>query len=217
MISASAGRKKMEVNRDSGSKFTYGFDVNVYLNKAVERIKEKNYYHWADLSQFHDRYRYAIEEVEGQYHFIRYTLFSENDIERELLDEDPPNSWELVRNGEEFIERIASDNEMNVFFANPKVGSYKVPFKAGLEVDHWYIERYEFNKHKTGDYSAFVQAGDRTTGGARDFFIPPHFLRGSFEEFLDRYETLVPGEKFGLFREDLIKDEGLKKFLGFEK
>lgn len=203
------------INQNADSKFPYGLDVKVYLDKAAERIKEKYYYHWADPSQFHKQYRYAIEEDNGQYHFIHYTLFAEDDIQREVLDENPLNSWNQARNGEEYIELIAKDNELSVYYANPKVANYKVRFQAGLEVDHWYIERYEFNKHKTGDYSAFVQAGDRTTGGSRDFFIPPHFLRGTFEEFLDRYQTLVPGEKFGLFKKDLIQDEGLKKFLGF--
>lgn len=196
------------------SKFIYGTDVNVYLEKAVERIKEKFGYHWADLSQFHKQYRYAIEE-DGQYHFIRYTIFYEDDIEREVLDVNPLNSWGLVRNGDEFIDRIAYDNEKSVYYANPKIASYEVMFKEGLLVDHWYIERYEFNKHESGDYSAFVQAGDRTTGSSRDFFIPPHFFNGTYEEFLDKYQTLVPGNQFGLFKEDLIKDEGLKKFLGY--
>ena len=200
---------------DQNIKFNYGLDINVYLKKAVERIKEKYYYHWADLSQFHDQYRYAIEENAGEYHFIRYTIFSEDDIEREVMDVDPLNSVELVRNGEEFIERISYDNELSVFYANPKIANYKVSFKTGLKVDHWYIERYEFNKHKSGDYSAFVQAGDRVTGSSRDFFIPPYFLNGTFEEFLDHYQTLVPGEQFGLFKEDLIQDEELKRFLGF--
>lgn len=208
---------EMTLSQNTDSKFSFGYDVNVYLNKAVERIKEQHHYHWADLSQFHKQYRYAIEEEDGQCHFIRYTIFAEDDIEREVLDVDPPNSFELVRNGEEFIKRIASDNELSVYYANPKIANYKVMFKPGLEIDHWYLERYEFNKHKTGDYSAFVQAGDRTTGGSRDFFIPPHFLDGTYEAFLDKYQTLVPGVQFGLFKEDLIQDEGLKRFLGFDK
>lgn len=205
----------MILNQNNDSKFSFGFDVNVYLSKAIERIKEQYHYHWADLSQFCNQYRYTIEESNGQYHFIRYTEFSEGDIEREVLDENPLNSWELVRNGEEFIDRISKDNQLSVYYANPKIANYKVQFKAGLEVGSWYLERYEFNKHKTGDYSAFVQAGDRTTGGSRDFFIPPHFLCGTFEEFLNQYQALVPGEQFGLFKDDLINDEGLKRFLGF--
>lgn len=196
-------------------KFPYGLDVNVYLNKAVERIKEKYHYHWADLSLFHKQYRYAIEEEDGQHHFIRYTIFDKDDIEREVLDKNPLNSFDLVKDGDEFIEHVAIDNELAVFYANPKTANYKVKFQPGLEVDHWHIERYEFNKHQSGDYSAFVQAGDRSTGSSRDFFIPPHFLEGTYDEFLDQYQILVPGEQFGLFKEDLIEDKGLKDFLGF--
>lgn len=203
------------IRQKSDPKFTYGYDVGVYLKKAADRLKEEKYYHWADVSQFHARRRYAIEKDDGEYHFIRYTLFSEDNVLREVMDINPINSRELVGNGDEFIKLIADDNELTVYYANPTDASYSVRFKAGLEVDRWYIERYEFRKHKTGDYSAFVQAGDRTTGASRDFFIPPQFLRGTFEEFLDKYLTLVPGEKFGLFKGDLITDEGLRSFLGF--
>lgn len=194
-------------------KFRYGYDVKVYLEKAVETIKEK--YHWADKSQFHNQYRYAIEEEEGERHFIRYTIFAEDDIKREALDVEPLNAWDMVNDGDEFIKQIAADNELSVYYANPKVDNYKVAFQPGLKVDTWYIERYEFNRHQSGDYSAFVQAGDRMSGSSRDFFIPPHFLNGTFEDFLERYEALVPGEDFGLYRKDLENDKGLKRFLGF--
>jgi len=68
---------------------------------------------------------------------------------------------------------------------------------------------------QTGDYFAFIQAGDRMTGGSRDFYIPREYFQGTFAEFLTRYEKLVPGEDFGLFPADLEKDFGLKAFLGF--
>ena len=42
----------------------------------------------------------------------------------------------------------------------------------------------------TGDYKALVQAGNRTTGGTREFFITPYcFEAGTYEEFLDRKQN----------------------------
>ena len=83
-------------------------------------------------------------------------------------------------------------------------------------ISGWYLERYEFNEHKLGGYSAFVQAGDRVAGGSRTFFIPDSYMKGTYEEFLDKYCELVPGY-FGLGKADLINDKGLKEFLGFKK
>ena len=45
-----------------------------------------------------------------------------------------------------------------------------------------------------------VQAGNRCTGGNRVFFIPPSLLKGSYEDFLDKYNEMVPG-CFGVDKE----------------
>ncbi len=37
----------------------------------------------------------------------------------------------------------------------------------------------------------------------------------TYEEFLDRYLEIVPGGAFGLYKEDLLPDEDLKRFLGY--
>lgn len=199
-----------------GAKFEYGYDVNIYIQKAVERFRQDYHYHWADKSLFGEQYRYAIEEENGKHHYVRYVRYSRRQVEKEVLDVKPDFPYDKVKNAEDFIARIVSDNEYEMLAQNPKVANYKVQFKPGTDAGGWNLEHYEFNRHKTGDYSAFVQAGDRTTGGSRDFFIPPDYLTGTFEEFLDKYSDLVPGRHFGLYKEDLEKDEGLKKFLGFQ-
>ena len=37
----------------------------------------------------------------------------------------------------------------------------------------------------------------------------------TYEEFLDRYLKIVPGASFGIYKEDLLPDSKLKKFLGY--
>ena len=61
-----------------------------------------------------------------------------------------------------------------------------------------------------------VTAGDRTTGGSRDFFITPDcFEAKTYEEFLDRYLEIVPESSFGLGKKDILPDKELQKFLGY--
>lgn len=61
-----------------------------------------------------------------------------------------------------------------------------------------------------------VQAGDRTTGGSREFFITPYcFAAKTYSEFLDRYLEIVPGFSFGLYKKDLLSNEDLRRFLGY--
>ncbi len=68
----------------------------------------------------------------------------------------------------------------------------------------------------TGDYKVNVQAGNRSTGGNREFFITPDcFEAKTYDEFLDRYLQIVPGGSFGLSKEDLLPDEKLKSFFGY--
>ncbi|MCQ2555686.1 MAG: hypothetical protein MJ171_08550 [Clostridia bacterium] len=198
-------------------KFSYGYDVDVYIEKAVEVFRNEYHYHWADRSLFSSQERYAIEKIDDEYHYVRYVTFAPDNTEREILDEDAWSPYRNVQNGDDFIRRIVSDNAYMMLACNTKVACLKIPFENGLELDGWYLERYEFNRLKTGDYSVYVQAGDRVTGGGRDFFIPPSYLEGTFEEFIEKYEKLVPGKDFGLYGKDLINNTALKEFLGFRQ
>ena len=99
---------------------------------------------------------------------------------------------------------------------NPVVAEYAVPFES-VDANGWWLEKYIIYKLKTGDYKVYVQAGDRTTGGGREFFITPDcFEAKTYEEFLDRYLEIVPGSSFGLKKEDLAPNEDLRKFFGYE-
>ena len=66
-------------------KFPYGYDVNVYIDKAFEQLKEL--YPWAEKRMFRKEYRYAIEKKEnGRYAFVTYYTWSDHTIERTVLD-----------------------------------------------------------------------------------------------------------------------------------
>ncbi len=182
-------------------KFKYGLDIQVYLDKAFENTKKD--YRWLDKKMLKDCYQYDIKKVKGDLEFVsRYGNEGKFTVEN-------------AESADRFIEWVTHEYQNAALRANKSVATYNVSFK-GVEIHGWHLERYTFYKLKSGDYKVSVTAGDRTTGGSRDFFITPYcFEAKTYEEFLDRYEEIVPGGSFGLYKEDLLPDEKLKKFLGY--
>ena len=188
-------------NSNPEEKFRYGMDINTYLEKAYENVKKD--YHWLDKKMLKGSWHYEIRQVNGDWEFV-----SVNNEDGKCFVCD-------CRNAEEFIKRVEYDYEDGALAANPVVSRYEVPF-GHIEIHGWNLEQYAFSKLKTGDYKVNVQAGDRVTGGSREFFITPYcFEADTYEEFLDRYLEIVPGRSFGLDKEDLLADKKLRKFLGY--
>lgn len=188
-------------NSNPAEKFKYGTDVNVYLDKAYENVKKD--YRWLERSMLEKSWHYAIKQVNGDTEFVR-AYGKKKDYS--VVD---------CGSAESFIETVEYDYRNEALKANPAVASYDVPF-GRVETHGWYLERYRFYKLKTGDYKVSVQAGDRVTGGTRDFYITPYcFEAKTYDEFLDRYLQIVPGYSFGLGKEELLADEKLKGFLGY--
>ena len=185
-------------------KFPYGYDVDVYIEKAFERMKET--FFWATKEMLRKEQTYAIEEVDGEYQYVSYYHWSDGKTERRVMNCDY----------EGFVHQFIDFNEWSVGNANPVKETFNVPSTRHCS-GGWYLEIYRIQKHELGGYSAFVQAGDRSAGGSRTFFIPPAYLKLPWEEFLDKYLELVPPGPFYVSREDLENAEGLKAFLGYEE
>ena len=183
-------------------KFPYGYEVDKYIDKAIEKMKYT--YPWADRKIFDKRYEYLIEKVNGKYQYEYIYKWEDSSKEKKILDVD----------GEGFIQRIIWDQEFAIQEYNKVKEVFVVPGQAGKVLHDWHLESYEFRRHKLGGYSLFTQAGDRVTGGSRTFFIPPSFFDGDYDEFLDKYIELVP-PSFGFTREELANIPELKKFLGY--
>ncbi len=187
-------------------KFPYGYDINVYIDKAFEKAKEL--YPWAEKSMLRKNLSYAIEKKEnGRYAFVRYFKWSKTDIERKVLDCD----------SEGFIKRFIADHGSWIEMVNPVKETLNVIdlIPRGTMIRGWYMECYEFHSHVKGGYSVFLQAGDRSGGASRTIFIPPAYFKLSWDEFLDKYVELVPPGAFYLDKEELKDAPGLKAFLGF--
>ncbi|MBR0159152.1 MAG: hypothetical protein IJM24_08735 [Clostridia bacterium] len=184
---------------DPKVKFKYGTDIKVYLEKAFNNVKKD--YRWFEkkMSNWH----YGIRKVDGDYEFVRRYR---SESKYSVFD---------VESAERFIECVEYDYQSAALQANEIVASYAPPF-GHISLHGWNLERYVFYKLKSGDYKVSVTAGDRTTGGSRDFFITPYcFEAKTYEEFLERYLEIVPDYSFGLGKEELLPNNDLKKFLGY--
>ena len=189
--------------RDSNPdvKFKLGMDIEVYLHQAFEHVRKE--YRWIDEKKLRKACRYSIIQVGGDWEFVRWYNGSKD-----------PYVYNCD-SSERFIELVEHDYQDEALRENPAVSEYAVPFK-GVEMHGWHLEHYIFYKLCSGDYKVSVQAGDRVTGGTREFFITPYcFEAKTYEEFLDRYLKIVPGWSFGLYKEDLLPDRKLKEFLGY--
>ena len=182
-------------------KFKLGTDINVYLETAFKNVKKD--YHWLDKEMLAKTWQYDIQKVDGDLEFVRrYRDESEYSVQD-------------VESAERFIEWVEHDYQSVALRENETVASY-APHFGQIGLNGWNLESYVFYKMKSGDYKVSVTAGNRSTGGSRDFFITPDcFGAKTYEEFLDRYLEIVPEYSFGLGKKDLLPDKDLKEFLGY--
>ena len=147
------------------NKFPYGTDVNKYIEKALLKIRVAH--PWATPEMFNKKYSYAIEEKNGQFVYVSYYKRDDGGVERNEYD----------RGGDKFIELIIGNNESWVESSNPVKDVFELPVPGGVDICGWTLERYEFRTHKLGGYSSAIQAGNRYTGGNRDFLSRRHSLK----------------------------------------
>lgn len=202
-------KKKEKKRLSADRKFKYGYDVEVYIDKAVEKLQKE--YCWVTREYLNPDYRFAIEKEDGYDEFVEYCKDGKG-WERKVLE----GYFNDDLDGDGFISEISFCSEYYAVYKNSVIAQYSVPFKPTDTGGGWYLEHYIFYKRASGDYTVNVQAGNRTTGGAREFGIPRDcFQKKTFDEFLDEYQKIVPGNMFGLTKEDLINDKELKAFLGY--
>jgi hypothetical protein len=184
-------------------KFKYGLDIDVYLEMAYEDVKKD--YRWLNKEILAESWQYDIKQVNGEW---EYLWKSGTDDEFTVYD---------CGSADSFIKNVKQGYQDAALRANPVIAEHPVPFGA-VDLHGWGLEKYVVSKLQTGDYKVYVQAGDRTTGGSRTFFITPScFDVEDYDEFLERYLEIVPGGSFGLGKEDLLADKELKSFFGFDE
>lgn len=183
-------------------KFPYGYDVNAYIDKAFEQMKED--FPWAKREMIVEDNNLGIEKVGDDYQYVSYRSRYDGTLVPIPLDVDC----------DEFIHRLASDHSWELGRENHVRETIDVPAKRTCSGD-WYLEIYRIQKHELGGYSAYVQAGNRSAGASRTFFIPASYFKLTWEEFLDKYLELVSPGVFYVGKDDLENAPGLKEFLGY--
>ena len=182
-------------------KFKLGTDINAYLDKAFENVKKD--YRWLNKKMLEKTWRYDIQRVDGDLEFVR-----------KYRDESEYSVYD-VESAERFIESVEYDYQSAALRENKTVASFAPTF-GHIDLNGWNLESYVFYKLESGDYKVSVTAGNRVTGGSRDFVITPYcFEAKTYEEFLDRYLEIVPEHSFGLGKKELLPNNDLKKFLGY--
>lgn len=190
-------------------KFRYGYDIEAYLEKAFKKLQKD--YPWATRESLDPRYRYAIEDEDGQKEYIRYYRHDDGSESRSVMEGFPDEM-----DAKQFISYVASDSEYHTVHSNKVIDEYSVPFFPVDLGPDWNLEHYIFRKRQSGHYTVEVQAGGRATGSAREFGITAKCMKQpTYDKFLDEYGKIVPGGPFGLWKEDLIDDLQLKAFLGY--
>ena len=185
-------------------KFTYGFDTKDYMDEALRRLKVNH--SWVTFEDFHKNWKFAVEKEGRKHVFVQYYCYDDGRISREIYDSD----------GEDFVKHIVWMNQDYIEWNNEVTETFRVETPRGIEDCGWYLERYEIRKHKRGGVSALIEAGNRSSGGSKTYFLPGNFFEGTFKDFLEKYNDLLPG-RYNIDDELLKMNPGLKKFLGFKK
>ena len=185
-------------------KFPYGYDVNAYIDKALERMKET--YFWATKEMLNPEWTYAIEQDEdGEYQYVTYYDPGSDEKFRTVWKE-----WDY----EGFLKHYIHMNGGTAERYNPVKESFFVR-PARISSAGWDLEIYKIEKRELGGFSVYIQAGNRTAGASKSFYIPVDYFKLPWEEFLDKYFELAPPSSFYVNKADLENASGLKEFLGF--
>ena len=131
-------------------RFPYGYDVNAYIDKAFEQMKAD--FPWATMDMIAEHTNCGIEKMGDGYQYVSYWSNSEGKIEAYPIDTDCDG----------FLKRLADGHDWELERANPVKESIDVPATNTCSGD-WYLEIYRIQKHELGGYSAYVQAGNRSS------------------------------------------------------
>ena len=184
-------------------KFPYGYDVNAYIDKAFEQMKAD--FPWATREMIADNTNLGIAKIDGEYEYVSY--HSQYDGTKKAYKED--------MDCEAFLRRLASGRDWELQRANPVKEYIDVQASNTCSGD-WFLECYRIQKHELGGYSAYITAGNRSAGGSRTIFIPASYFKLPWDEFLDKYLSLVSPGSFFVSRSDLERAPRIKEFLGYK-
>ncbi len=188
------------------AKFPYGYDINIYVERAFRKLKTM--FPWVTKDDLNPEYRYNIEMIDDKYEYVEYCVQKDGSekyyimSEREGMSPDSFVRTFIFRNKEYLLEHDEVISECSI-----------LPPES-TDPGGWHIERYVIQKRKRGDYTLFVQSGDRNSGSFSVTLIPRTcFEADNFDEFLARYAEALPS--FGVDTDFLYRNSDFRSFLGY--
>ena len=89
-------------------KFPYGYDVNAYIDKAFEQMKED--FPWATRDMIAEHTNYGIEKVGDNYQFVSYYSMYDGTLKAYPWEEFLDKYLELVNPSSFYVGRDALEN-----------------------------------------------------------------------------------------------------------
>ncbi len=89
-------------------KFPYGYNVNAYIDKAFEQMKED--FPWATRDMIAEHTNYGIEKVGDNYQFVSYYSMYDGTLKAYPLEEFLDKYLELVNPGSFYVGRVDLEN-----------------------------------------------------------------------------------------------------------
>ena len=89
-------------------KFPYGYDVNAYIDKAFEQMKED--FPWATRDMIAEHTNYGIEKVGDNYQFVSYYSMYDGTLKAYPWEEFLDKYLELVNPGSFYVGRVDLEN-----------------------------------------------------------------------------------------------------------
>lgn len=89
-------------------KFPCGYDVNAYIDKAFEQMKED--FPWATRDMIAEHTNYGIEKVGDNYQFVSYYSMYDGTLKAYPWEEFLDKYLELVNPGSFYVGRVDLEN-----------------------------------------------------------------------------------------------------------
>lgn len=184
-----------------------GWDILQYEKAIIEEMKTD--YEWYTEDMLRNIDNITIDKID--------------ELVESLKNYDPSSLYakRVLEAPQDVVKDIAHSIQQNIERFPDKylklLNEYVVPFLPEELGGGWRLEDYRFKKYEGNVMISSVTAGDRCSGGSRNFYIPSRMIKEhTYKEFLDAYfDTIASPKSFGLGTEALIHDGRLKAFLGY--
>jgi len=200
-------QEKYLFNNYDPARFPYGHDFEVYFKEAFEALKKK--ISWITTEDLNPHYQFAIEKIDQRYEYIEYFVCVDGSKIRTIIER-----YDGM-NPKEFTKHFINRNENYVTLKKNGFEECSINTGGVMDSGGWRLERYIIKKDPNGDFTLFVQSGDRYCGGFMNHAIPKSCLEATnFDDFFARYIENV--STYGIPKENLYNNLEFRTIFGYK-